>query len=106
MSLAPRNLSELTEIAVDCASSGDNTLIAAVANRRIRVYRGFLIAASSVAATVKDGASTSLTGAMTIGSAFWSYDTRPWFTTTAGNAFILNLGGAVQVSGRLYYIQV
>lgn len=101
----PKGTDELSEIVVDIADSGNNTVIAAVAGQTIRVYRGFFIAASSVAIIVRDGASTNLTGAMTLGAHTLPYDGLPWFTCARGNAFVLNLGSAVQVSGRLYYIQ-
>lgn len=101
----PKGTDGLSEAIIDIASSGDNTVISAVAGTRIRVYRIFAIAAATVAVTVKDGASTALTGAMTLGTMVLDYDECPWFTCTGNNAFILNLGDAVQVSGRVYYIQ-
>ena len=101
----PKGTGELSEASIDAAGAGDNTIIAAVAGQTIRVFKLFAIAASSVAVIAKDGASTNLTGAMTLGSIALDYDERPWFTCTVGNAFVLNLGGAVQVSGRAYYIQ-
>lgn len=101
----PIGTDKFSEAVIDCASSGDNTIIAAVAGQTIRVYRMFAIAASTVTVTVKDGASTALTGAMTLGSCVLDEDDSPWFTLTRGNALILGLGDAVQVSGRVYYIQ-
>ena len=33
------------------------------------------------------------------------FSSQPWFVTSSGNAFILNLGSSVQVSGAAYYQQ-
>jgi hypothetical protein len=32
-------------------------------------------------------------------------DAEPWFTTDAGDAFIVNQTGTAQLSGRIYYEQ-
>lgn len=80
-------------------------IIAGVGGQIIRVFRIFAIAASSVTMTPKDGASTGFTGPLTLGSFALDFDAEPWFVGTAGNAFVLNLGAGVQVSGRVYYTQ-
>lgn len=100
--LAPT--SPYSQAAISAASSGDNTLVAAVAGKSIRVYRiVFTLAAGSVA--FKDGASTSLTGAMTATAGVLEDPIgNPLFITTAGNAFIANLSGANQLSGVIYYV--
>lgn len=93
---------------INSAAGGDLVIVAAVAGQSVRVYRLILFAITASNITMKDGAGTSLTGAMTIGaggSIQLPFDGEPWFTTTAGNSFIVNSSAAVQVSGRAYFVQ-
>ena len=93
---------------IDTASSGDNTIVAAVSGEKISVFRLWLWSNGTVSVTIKDGAGTNLAGAMALvaqSDPKWPLSEEPWFTTTAGNAFILNLSDAIQVSGRVYYVQ-
>lgn len=97
-----------SEAAIDCSSSGDNTLVALVASKKIKVHRLFLVVSTATNLTFKDG-STSLTGAMAMsanGGFTLDMQGDPWFTTTAGAAFILNQSGSAQISGRIYYTAV
>jgi hypothetical protein len=99
---------QLSSAAINAAGVGDNTLVAAVALQTVRVFRLFLVAAAAVVIKFKDGAGTDLTGPISLGAGggiVLDFDGEPWFKTSAGNAFILNLSGAVQVSGRIYYQQ-
>lgn len=93
---------------INIAGAGDNTVIAAVAGQIIRVYKILLWANGSTSVTLKDGAATSLTGAMafTAQTGFvLDYDDQPWFITSSGNAFVINLSAAIQVSGTLSFTQ-
>lgn len=97
-----------TRVAINAASSGDNTLIAAVVGQTIRVHKLFFVASGAVNIKFKDGASSDLTPATPFyagGGVVLDFDGDPWFVTTAGNAFVLNLSAAVQISGRIYYSQ-
>lgn len=88
------------------ASSGDNTAIAAGAsNERIKVYSIEMTLASSTTVTFKSGASTSLSGAETMTGLIkdMRLPSQPWFVTAPGQAFVINLGGAVQTSGQIQY---
>lgn len=92
---------------INVATAADQTIVGAVAGQAIQIVGLVLVAAGAVTVTPKDG-STALTGAISLvaGQPFILVPERaviPWFTTTAGQAFVLNLGGAVQVSGRVYY---
>lgn len=96
----------LLSVAIDDAASGDTTIISATAGRKITIFRLWLWSNGTVTATLKDGASTNLAGPMAlVAQNFIKFDHEddPWFTLTAGNAFIINLGAAIQVSGRVYY---
>ena len=98
----------ISEVKLGFASSGDNTIVAAVAGQVIRVYKIFFVVASAVSVKFKDGAGTDLTAAMSLtgsGSFVLDFDPYPWVSTTSGNAFVINLSGAVQASGRLWYTQ-
>lgn len=103
----------LTAAKIDISTSGDHTLIAGVANEVIKVYRLFFYPAAAVSVIYKDG-STALTGAIALnpgtanntpGFQVLDLDYHPWFTCSAGANFVLNLSGAVQVSGAIYYTQ-
>lgn len=92
--------------AINAASSGDNTLVAAVTGKRIRVHAYELSASGAVNAKFKDGASTDLTGLLYLAAAGSgadalerTNDSDGLFQTTAGNGLVLNLSGAVAVGG-------
>lgn len=96
---------------VDAASNGNNTLVAAVTGKKIRVLAGFFdMSGTLVTMTFQSGAGgTALTGA--IGIAQSTTFTMPFcpvghFETAAGALLNLSLSGAQQVSGYLVYIEV
>jgi hypothetical protein len=91
---------------VSFSGAGDNTIVAAVASTRIVVDRIFLVVAAATNLTFKDGAATALSGAVPMAAnGGLTFDTtgEPWFTTTLGNAFIINSSAGIQVSGQIYY---
>lgn len=98
----------LSRAAISISSSGDNTIIAGVGGQTIRIFRIFFVVSGAVSVTIKDGAGTSLTGAMAFlanGGLVLDFTNEPWFVTSTANAFIINLGTAVQTSGAVYYTQ-
>lgn len=101
--------SGLTSAKVDFAASGDNVLVAAVANKVVKLYKILIVLEDAADVIFYDGAAgTALTGAMSIsagGSIVLDFDGEPWFQTSAGNALVVNLSGASQCSGRAYYRQ-
>ncbi len=94
-----------TQVAVSASSSGDNTAVAATAGKTIRLYRLALTSASSVNVAVKDGASTTMATFTGLGTVVLSDPDKPLFVTTAGNALILGLSGAVSVTGSIWYVK-
>lgn len=97
----------LSEAIINFASSGDNTIVAGVAGQTVRVFRMFFVTNTATNVTPKDG-SVGLTGAISMGtrgSFVLDLDGEPWFTTSTGNAFVINSSSAVQVSGRLFFTQ-
>lgn len=96
------------EVIIDCNAPGDNSIVTAVGNRTIRVFRMFFVVAADVVVTIKNGAGIPLTGPMSMlanGSFVLDVDYLHWFDTSIGNDFIINLSAPVQTSGRAYYTQ-
>jgi hypothetical protein len=102
---------------IDCASSGDNQLVAAVASRTIRVISVFLAAAGAVDVKFNDGTAALLggtrlikldnTGAVGAGGFCLQENRTGWFQTAAVNRPInLNLSSAVGVAGCITYVEV
>lgn len=96
--------------AVSASSAGNNTLVAAVTGKKIRVLAGLLYAAGTVTATIQTAAGgTALTGAFPLLAQVGfqvPYCPLGNFETVAGELLNLNLGGAVAVTGWLVYIEV
>lgn len=90
---------------INCAGSGDNTLLAAQATKKIAVYRHWFSAAAAVNAKFKHGAVDFHPGIPMAASEKWTLDfsEEPWFITAVNEALILNLDAAVQCSGVFYY---
>lgn len=96
---------------IDAATSGDNTLVAAVASRKIRILSAFMIAAAAVTVRFESGASgTALSGQMNLAanSGFvLPYNPHGWADTLAVNTLLnLELSAAVSVDGMLTYAEV
>lgn len=97
-----------TTAPITFSGSGDNSLVAGVAGQIVRLYRIFFVVSGATNLTIKDGASTSLSGAMAFGangSLILDFQAEPWYMTASGNALVLNSSNAVQVSGTIWYIQ-
>lgn len=97
--------------AVDAASSGDNTVVAALAENRIRVLAVFLImTGTAITIRFESGAGgTALTGQMTPsqgGGFVLPYNPVGWFQTAVGELLNLELGGAQSVDGCIVYEEV
>ena len=96
--------------AIDVAVSGDNTLIAAVTGRALRVVSCFLVAAGAVNVRFESGAGgTALTGQMNLainGVLVLPLNEDGWFETASGALLNLELSGAVSVDGALSYVEV
>ena len=102
------NANALTaEAVINSTTSGNHTIISAVAGKIISVYSLFLSAGSSVDITFFDN-TTSLTGPMPFVASQYIFldDRQPaWFTLAVNSPFIINTSGAAQISGRCYYTQ-
>lgn len=96
---------------VDHAGNGDNTLVAAVTGKRIRVLSVILImTGTAVTIRFESGAGgTALTGQMqpTQGGGFvLPHNPYGWFETAASTLLNLELSGAQSVDGCLTYVLV
>lgn len=89
---------------ISIAVAGDNTIIAASPGNKHKLVKLVILCASAVNVTLKSGAN-NLTGAMPFdkkGGMAFDGDFYP-LETNVGEAFIINLSGAVQVSGWAQY---
>jgi len=96
--------------AVSVSTLGDNTLIAAVSSKKIRVLACSLIAADATTIRFEDGAGgTALSGQMQVaanGGFVLPYSEVGWFETTAGTLLNLELSAANSVDGVLVYQEI
>ena len=98
-------------VKIDAASSGDNTVVAAVTAKKIRVLAGFFtMTGTAVTIRFESAASgTALTGQMTPSqgqTVVLPFNPLGWFETVAGELLNLELGGAQSVDGALTYVEV
>lgn len=94
---------------IAASSSGDNTIVAAVTSKKIRVIRFSLSASGTVNAKWKSGSGTDLTGLFYMvanGGAGANYTPVGLFETASNTALVLNLSGATAVGGFLTYVEV
>lgn len=97
-------------VIIDAATSGDNTILAAVATKKIRVVALFLVSAGTVNVRFESGAAgTALTGQMNlIANTGFVLPFNPvgWFETAANTLLNLELSAAISVDGCLTYVEV
>jgi hypothetical protein len=95
---------------IAAASSGDNTLVAAVTSKKIRVLSYNFIANGTVNAKFQSGASgTDLTGLKycVVNSGLVApFNPLGWFESASGVLLNLNLSAAIAVGGELVYVEV
>jgi hypothetical protein len=96
--------------AISATSSGDNTIVAAVGSKKIRVLSLFFTANGTVTTRFESAASgTALTGQSDFivnTGIVLPFNPTGWFETIAGELLNLELSGAVEVAGGLSYIEV
>lgn len=101
------SVQHLQRAVIDHATSGDNTLVAAVAGFKIRVYNIVLISAGTMTVRFESGAGgTALTGQMTTGAGTGfapGFDPFGHFETAAGSLLNLELSAATSADGWLTY---
>lgn len=104
---------ELTPLfaVIDAAGNGDNTVVAAVASKKIRVLAlSVTMTGTSVSIRFESAAGgTALTGQMTPAQGqtiTLPFNPLGWFQTVAGELLNMELGGAQSVDGCLVYVTV
>jgi len=105
-----RDVQLVKRAVIDAASSGNNTLVAAVTGKKIRVLAvAMTMTGTAVTIRFEDGAGgTALTGQMqpTQGQTVTlPFNPVGWFETSAATLLNLELGGAQSVDGVLVYIE-
>lgn len=94
---------------ISASSSGDNTLVSGVSNKKIRVLSYVLMANGTVNAKFQSSTGGDITGLLYLVAntgASSGFSPVGHFETVAGEALELNLSGAVAVGGHLTYIEV
>lgn len=100
--------------AVNVASSGNNTVVAAVAGKKIRVLSYTLVPTADVVVRFESGAGgDAMTGQIPLleedglVTSILNLNCAPYgcFETDAGDLLNLELGGAVSVDGHLTYVE-
>lgn len=95
---------------IAAATSGNNTIVAAVTDKKIRVHALFIVAAAAVTVRFEDGAGgTARTGQMDLaanGGFVLPFNPAGWFETSASTLLNLELSGAISVGGSLTYTEV
>lgn len=92
-------------LTISTNTSGDNTLVAAVADRSTKVYGLRLSVAGAVIVQVKRGSTVLETFNFAAAGVMPPLILReePYYRTGVNEALVLNLSGAVQVNGALEY---
>lgn len=93
---------------INASSSGDNTIVPAVSDVKIRVVHYVFTVASDVNVRWESSAGgTALSGVMSFTAGVQSaFSPVGLFETISGELLNLELSGAVQVSGHLAYVEV
>lgn len=96
---------------ISCSTLGNNTIVAAVTSKKIRVLGYNLMGNGAVNVKFQSGASGGdITGLKYIAGAGGGicapYNPVGWFETTAGVLLNLNLSAAIAVGGELVYVEV
>lgn len=97
-------------VAISASSSGNNTVLASVSSKKIRVLACSLMATAAVNVKFQSGASgTDLTGlyyCAANGGFVLPFNPLGWFETAATTLLNLNLSAANAVGGCLTYVEV
>ena len=95
---------------IDAATSGDNTVVAAVSGKCILVCSLFVVSAGTVTTRFESGAGgTALTGQMNLianTGYVLPYNEYGWFVTAKDELLNLELSGTVSVDGSLSYKEI
>jgi hypothetical protein len=93
---------------VNASASGDNTIITGVTGQPIFIWQMAFTAAGAVNFIFKNGtAGTAQSGAYILtangSSITFQYTGMPWSWTSPGSNWVINLSGAVAITGQVFY---
>lgn len=95
---------------INAASNGNNTIVAAVTAKKIRVISLWVVSAGTVTTTWQTAAGgTGLSGAASLAANtgyVLPHNKDGWFETVAGQLLNLSLSAGIQVSGSLSYVEI
>lgn len=95
---------------IDYAASGDNTVVAAVSGKKIRVVALSIIGGGTATVRFESGAGgTALTGQMTMAvniEMTMPFNPAGWFETSFSTLLNMELSAAVTMDGMITYIEV
>lgn len=106
----PNGSSVVKYAAISASTSGDNTIVAAVTGKKIRVLSLVLVSAGTTTTAFESAAGgTALTGDMALVANtgyVLPYNPFGWFQTVASELLNLELSAAIAVAGSLTYVEV
>lgn len=101
---------EPKRVVISAASSGANTLVAAVTNKKIRVISYEYSVSAAVNVKFQSSTTSDLTGLQYNGSTGQGrtcpFHPMGWFETVAGEALTANLSGATAIGGSIVYLEL
>ncbi len=104
---SPRE-SPYVNVPLSPSASGDTTVVAAIANAKIRVLNLAVVSTLANVITFKSG-STTISGAFPLGAnggLVLDFNEHGWFETAAGEALVINMGTATATGLQLKYVRV
>lgn len=96
---------------INISTTGDNTIVSAVAGTKIKILGLFVVSAGDVNLTIKSGATTNLSGVIPLaarGNGFvlpMALSGYHLMETATGAALVFNLSAAIAVTGAIAYLQ-
>lgn len=93
----------MTQVVINATANGDNTLVAGVAAKTVKVYQLAIGPASAaVNGIFKSGTASAISGTMvlsTTDSLVMNFSPYPWLITAAGQGLLLNLSTTASLGG-------
>jgi hypothetical protein len=97
--------SDLTQATLSTASSGNNTVVAAVSGQTTRVHRMLISSAGTTVVSILRGSTTLAKLNLIAGSVvLLPFNSRPWFATAANETLVINNSLAIQIDVLTEYI--
>ncbi len=107
---AKRSFTEVISLPLTWTTSGDNTIVAAVTGRRIRVLAAAISVASAVNIKFTSSTTSDLTKLFYLTSGDLNitlpYNPFGWFQTVAGELLGCNISGTVVTNCQMTYVLI